>query len=121
MALITKPSAFHFRRVSPKYIKAKARAQSPFTFQSQVYVWPGERWVFDVEVAPIKVTADAIACITFLRDLVKADNYFQCDMSRYTPADVSQPMNLRLAGSSAAWDVDRAKIFGISVTFEQDI
>lgn len=120
MATISKPASLHFKSVRPIYRKAKARNVSPYTFKSQAYVWPGETYAFEIEVAPIRNTANAIACVTFLRDLVKADNNFTCDMSAYVPADVAQPMALRIAGNTAGWDVDTAKVFGLTFNVEQD-
>jgi hypothetical protein len=120
MALLTKPASLHLRQVNPSYIKAKSRNVSPFTFDSQVYTWPGERWTFDVESSPVKDPTNAKAIAAFLRDLAKADNYVQIDMSAYMPADVSQPMSLRIAGNVAHWEIDVAKVYTFSFKLEEN-
>lgn len=38
---------------------AAARTQSPFTFNEQVYVHPGRRWIAEIEVVPIINTVSA--------------------------------------------------------------
>lgn len=123
MANLTKPTSLHWKTVRPRYVKVKARSTSPFTFQSQTYIHPGERWEFDLVCAPLKTTTDALACMAFLRDLAKGDDTFSLDVTGYVPSDVTSPMTVRLAGNGneASWDIDTAKIYGFSLTVEQVI
>lgn len=123
MATITKPASPGWRSIRARYVKAKARNVSPFTFQSQTYVHSGERWEFDLIIPPVKTTATALAWMAFLRDLAKADNTFSLVVTNYVPSDVASPMTVRLAGAGneVAWDVDTAKLYGFAFTVEQVI
>lgn len=123
MSLLTKPTSLHWKTVRARFVKAKARSVSPFTYQSQTYIHAGERWEFDITCAPLKTTADALACMAFLRDLAKGDNTFSLAVTGYVPSDVTSPMTVRLSGNGneASWDIDTAKIYGFSLTVEQVI
>lgn len=118
MAEITKPSSPGWQRVSAQYRKAKSRHVSPFSLTSQTYVWSGSLWTFTFHLPPMK-TAQAADWLAFLKDLVDGDNYFSCNVSLYVPSGVTSPMNLRLADNVIDWDVDRAKLFGITFTAEE--
>jgi hypothetical protein len=125
MSAITKPSAPGWANVTARYHKVKARNVSPFSGVSQAYVWSGENWSFTFTLPPLKDPTVALSWITFLYDLAKADNYFVCNVAPYTPAAVgtvsgaARNVNLRLTSPDASWDVNTAKMFGI--TFEAEI
>lgn len=106
-----------------RYVKAKSRSVSPFTYQTQTYIHPGERWEFDLVCAPLRTTAAALTCMAFLRDLAKGDNTFTLAVSGYVPSDVTSPMTVRLAGNGneVSWDIDTVKTYGFSMTVEQVI
>jgi hypothetical protein len=121
MAAITKPSAPGWQSVTPRYHKVKPRNVSPFSGVSQTYVWAGENWTFTFALPPIKNPTTAQSWITFLYDLARDDNYFVCDVSAYVPSSVTgaSTKHLRLTSPDASWDINTAKLFGI--TFEAEL
>lgn len=123
MATLTKPAAPGWRTVTPVYRRAKATIESPFTFQKQVHLHPGEQWKFTLELPPIKDETTALAWCAFLHSLAKNDDTFALAVAGYVPASVASPMTVRLAddGNEATWTVGNARVFGLSFTVEQVI
>lgn len=123
MATLTKPSAPGWQSVKAHYQRAKARNVSPFTFQAQTYIHPGERWVFELTLPPLRTTATALSWMAFLRDLAKNNDTFELVVTNYVPTGVSSPMTVRLAdaGNAVSWGINTAKFYGFSFTVEQVI
>jgi len=121
MAEVTKPSSPGWRNVVTGYRRVKARVPSPYSLVSQTQVWSGTLYTFTFTLPAIKDADVADDWMTFLRDLADGDNHFVCDVSDYVPSDVSgaSTMQLRLSESQAGWDMDRARLFGITFTAEE--
>jgi len=122
MATLTKPTAPGWRSVTARFVKAKARSVSPFTFQEQTYLWAGERWAFDLEL-PSMSASRAADWLTFLHQLAKSNDTFSLSVTGYVPTGVTSPMTVRLAGAGneCSWSIDTAKRFGLSFSVEQVI
>lgn len=122
MATLTKPASPGWRSVTPHFKKVKARNTSPFTLQSQTYLYAGEQWSFDLSL-PSMSTAQAGAWLTFLHQLAKSNDTFELVVTGYVPTGVTSPMTVELAGngSECSWDIDVAKRFGLSFTVQQKI
>lgn len=121
MATLTKPPSPGWRSVTPLYRRAKAVVESPFTYQKQVHLHPGEQWKFSLELPPIKDATVAQSWIAFLHSLAKNDDTFSLAVAGYVPSSISSPMTVRLAdsGNEATWTVGNARVFGLSFTVEQ--
>jgi len=119
MSLITTPTGLHFSSVSASYEKVRARSVSPFTKETQTYIWPGSLYSFTFTVPPVKDQTAARAIVKFLRDLANGDNWFSWDVSRYVPTDEGSPMLLCLSDPTFSWSIDVAMFFGISFKVEQ--
>ncbi len=50
---------------------------SPFTRTSQTFVWPGQRWLFSGQCAPVRHNTDADAIFAFLLALNGREGFFR--------------------------------------------
>lgn len=63
------PTALKFSETAWEAGTVVGVARSPFTFQAQKHVWPGQAWMFEGTTPPIPNTALADDCIAFLLSL----------------------------------------------------
>lgn len=120
MSLLTKPSTPGWRHVRPFFRRVKGRTWSPFTLKSQILIWPGSQWRFDLSLPPIKDQTTADNWMKFLYDLENGDNYFSLAVTGHIPSALSiSTMNVRLRGSGVGWDKDYAKIYGFDFSVEE--
>ena len=117
MATISLPTTWKVQSVRPVYSRVKARTVSPFTLQSQVYIYPGKKWTFEINLAPM-TKANADSAMVFLTQLADSNDNFQLTTTAFVPASLSQPMTLTLVGAEVGWSVDTAKLVTISFVAE---
>lgn len=65
---LTMPSVGSIRSIEIRSNNAVAISQSPFTYESQAQKFPGQRWVADVSLAPMK-RADAEQWVAWMLSL----------------------------------------------------
>lgn len=120
MAAITLPTAPGWQSVEASYVKARAVFQSPTTFDTQTQINAGESYGFRFTLPPMKETA-GLTWIKFIRDVLKSDNHFVENVTKYVSSDVSDKasMQLRIVPGSESVSIDRAKIYRISFDAEK--
>jgi hypothetical protein len=115
--MATIPTPTRFNRVSVDYVRARGRSESGYNFKAQNQLWSGKRYVFGLNVAPVKL-ANSSSWKTFLRALADGET-FTLDLSAYVEAGVPQPMTLELVGNSSSWEIDIHKYVHIGLTVQE--
>ncbi len=112
---LTFPTTVYPERVGVRRRTATAVAESPFTFQQQVYQHPGVRWEIDVKL-PALPPALAPLFTQFLYDLNGRVGTFAFNLTPHCPGLSPAPgvVNFRLADPDVGWDSEVACVFGFS-------
>lgn len=118
MATLTKPTTPGFRSVKARFVKVKASAVSTFTLQTQTTLWSGERWEFEISL-PSMTKEQADPWLTLLINMLKNDDVFVLDVSRYIPAAFGTSKTVRLQGNISEWDIDVIKRVGLTFVVEE--
>ncbi len=94
---------------------AAAVAESPFTYQQQVYQHAGARWEIDVQVDPMDRPA-AAQWTQFFYDLQGRVGTFSFSLTPHCPGLSPDPgtKTFRLADNDVGWDSDLAVAFGFT-------
>ena len=115
MATITKPSSPSYKSLKAIYRRNTAIAISPYNFTQQVYSWGGKLKVVEFQLPPMKET-EAIEWLNFFNDLNGYENTWQDDLTVAYPNESGSVANIdmRLVEPDQSWEVETAKIYGIS-------
>ena len=106
--------------VYPAMVRVRRRtaagvAESPFTYQQQVYQFPGVRWEIDVTIEPMHVSL-AAAWTQFFYDLQGRVGTFAFNLTPHCPGLSPAPgtVNFRLNDPDPGWDSGFSVEFGFS-------
>ncbi len=104
--------------VFPDNVRVRRRtaagvAESPLTYQQQVYQFPGARWEIDVTLQPM-AAAEAALWTQFFFDLQGRVGTFTMNLTPHCPGLSPAPgsKTFRLADGAPAWDSKLAVQFG---------
>lgn len=112
---LTFPTNIHPANVRVIRRTAAAVAESPTTYQQQVYQHPGVRWEIDVKLQPMDVVAAAL-WTQFFYDLQGRVGTFNFNLTPHCPGLAPAPgvVLFHLADPEVGWDSDLARTFGFS-------
>ena len=108
------PTNVHPENVRVRRRTATAVAESPFTFQQQVYQHPGARWEIEVSL-PAMPADEADEWTQFFYDLQGRVGAFTMDLTPHCPGLTPAPgiVGFRLV-EDPQWDSKLAREFGFS-------
>jgi len=87
---------------------------SPYTYQSQVYAWPGKIKVVEFSLPPMNQT-EAQSWIAFFNSLNGFENTFTVDLSIAYPNEAgSDSVEMRLLSPEQVWDISADYTYGFS-------